>query len=316
MPRYKLTIAYDGTNFCGWQKQEPYANNEDATGEAAQPLVHRPLDPTNTVGRVRRDGEDRDRLKVRTVQEVVEQAVRAIVREPVNLHGASRTDSGVHAKGQVGAFTCSGDEPENGEPSSRSSGIGWPLSRGTDRLLRALNGRLPEDVMITAVEPIHQTFNPTTDADRKTYSYTFHTGHDRPLFDRHFVHHCWETLDSERMHRAAQHLVGEHDFVSFAAANHGRLTTVRTIFSCNVLRIPAPSADPLATERIRIEVCGSGFLYNMVRIIAGTLLEVGRGRMPESVIPTIIAGKDRRAAGPTLPPTGLCLEWIKYRQPN
>lgn len=145
------------------------------------------------------------------------------------------------------------------------------------------------------------------------------------MWDRNYVHHIYDALDVAAMQRAAAHFVGEHDFVAFAAANHARLTTVRTVFSCGVTATPiedATQAGPFAhavpglapgpLQRVRIDISGSGFLYNMVRIISGTLVEVGRGRMDADAVPGIIAGLDRRAAGPTLPGRGLCLEWIRY----
>ena len=128
------------------------------------------------------------------------------------------------------------------------------------------------------------------------------------LWGRRYVHQIWDQLDVERMNDAAALFVGEHDFAGFAAANHGRLTTVRTIFGCSVTSL----GEVENGHRIRIDVSGSGFLYNMVRIIAGTLLDVGRNRIDIKDMPRIIASRDRRQAGPTLPPTGLCLEWIKY----
>ncbi len=286
MPRYRLTIAYQGTDFCGWQKQEPPAPAQDepltTAMAAAAPSPTRP-----------------GRLILRTVQGVVEQAVRQVVREPVELTGASRTDSGVHALGQVAAFTCSGE--------GASFGIGWPESRSIESLRRAINGKLPADVIITQISLTHDSFNPISDCQSKAYSYTLLVSRDRPLWDRHFVHQVWEPLQLDLMQQAAEQLVGEHDFASFAAAGHGRLSTVRTILSCKV--------HQHAENRMQIVVSGTGFLYNTVRIIAGTLIEVGKNRIHPSDIPKIIEAKDRTRAGPTLPPTGLRLEWIKYPQP-
>ncbi len=288
MPRYKLTIAYDGTDFCGWQKQEP----SDGPGVPESMIVGR------------QDRADGARVQLRTVQHIVEQAVCEIVRERVTLKGSSRTDAGVHARGQVAAFSCSGDDPEPHTEAGSPRGAGWPLSRGTERLVRALNGRLPDDVLITEARAVPPTFDPTGDTVAKGYSYTIHASRERALWDRRYVHQVWEPLDVAAMNAAAAGLVGEHDFSAFAASGHGRLTTVRTIFSCGV-------SSP-ATDRVRIDVSGSGFLWNMVRIIAGTLVNVGRGRLSPDDIPAIIASRDRARAGPTLPPTGLCLEWIRY----
>ena len=125
----------------------------------------------------------------------------------------------------------------------------------------------------------------------------------RPLTKRHTVYHCWTPLDISLMADAAERLVGTHDFEGFAAVHHGRTTTVRTVLRCEVLT-DAPE--------IHIVVEGTGFLYNMVRIIAGTLVEVARGRFTPEVIDRIIESCDRRQAGPTLPPQGLCLEWVKH----
>lgn len=281
MPRYRLTIAYDGTDFSGWQRQAPGQNPDEAGGEEA------PDEP-------------------RTVQGVVQSVARRVVREPVVLKGASRTDAGVHARGQVAAFTCS-DE-------------GWPRDRGVDRLARALNGKLPPDVCIVGVEDVTRpegvpAFDPVGEARAKAYSYTIHAmgmGEGslgvRPVFDRRFVTLVWERLDLEAMARAAERFVGEHDFAAFAAAGHGRLTTVRTILSCGV----TDEGERDGGRRVRLDVVGTGFLYNMVRIMAGTIVEAGAGRLRPEAIDDVLRSGDRRNAGPTLGPEGLCLEWIRY----
>lgn len=348
MPRYKLTIAYDGTDFCGWQKQEPFAPGGGEPRPPDQVAVPDPvrlgskiLETAEAMGL--REGEARARIALRSVQHVVEKTVREIVREPVVLMGASRTDAGVHARGQVAAFTCTGEEErtrsaseelasganadrptpqpppsgkglEEGSPSGVPRGIGWPVSRGVDRLMRAINGRLPDDVQVVGVEVATPDFDPIRGAVAKAYSYTLHVDPPpprgmamRPLWDRKYVHQVWDDLDVVAMREAAGRIVGEHDFAAFAAAGHGRLTTVRTVFSCDVSEGVVEGA-----RRVRIDVSGSGFLYNMVRIIAGTLVEAGRGRMTPDAVSAAIASKDRRNAGPTLPPTGLCLEWVRY----
>ncbi len=314
MPRYKLTIAYEGTDYCGWQKQEPpapwaLAHHAGADGqtEAAPP------GDTREVGLGRKSIEelpDRPgRVALRTVQHVLERAVREVVREPIELLGSSRTDSGVHARGQVAAFTCSGDLAPGEEPDpARKSPTGWPLARGVDRLMAAINGRLPEDCLVTAAEAVPLEFHPIADTISKGYSYTFHAAKVRALFDRRRVHHIWETLNVAAMQDAASRLVGEHDFAAFAAAGHGRLSTVRTVFACDI-STPEP-------DRVRVDISGSGFLWNMVRIIAGTLAEVGRGRMTPQAVSAALAGLDRTKAGPTFPAAGLCLEWIKFGPPG
>ncbi|GIK19781.1 MAG: tRNA pseudouridine synthase A [Phycisphaerales bacterium] len=309
VPRYKLTIAYEGTAFHGWQKQEP---PNPAVNPGAAPVP---------AGSEAREG----RAVLRTVQEIVERAAREVVREPVRLAGASRTDAGVHARGQVAAFTCSGDEGGGGEgdgggTEAASRGrSGWPVARGLDRLRLAVNARLPEDVLVTGVEVVPEAFDPIADARAKAYSYTILCSEDRPLWERRWVFHSWRTLNAGAMDRAARLLVGEHDFAAFAAAGHGRQTTVRTIFDCRVRVVDGlagvpggNTGSPASGALIRIDVSGSGFLYNMVRIIAGTLHEVGRGKMDVASMPEILASRDRRRAGPTLPPAGLCLEWVRY----
>src|SRR5262245_30291723 len=246
-----------------------------------------------------------ERRRLRTVQEIVQRAVAEVVRERVELIGASRTDSGVHARGQVAAFSC---EPRSEETESagdgESRGVGWPLARGADRLMTALNGRLPEDVLIVACEAVPHGFDPVADCVSKGYSYTIHASRTRALWDRRHVHEVWEPLDIAAMQAAAKRIEGEHDFAAFAAAGHGRLTTVRTVFSCTTERA--------GEERVRIDVTGNGFLWNMVRIIAGTLIEAGRGRLSPDDVSRAIESKDRRNAGPTMPAKGLCLEGVRY----
>jgi len=259
MPRYRLTVAYDGTNFHGWQKQCT------AGGDAA--------------------------VDIRTAQGVLEQAVRETVREPVNVLGASRTDAGVHAVGQAAAFTCDSE-------------------MDTDRLCAAINARLPDDMQVRRARIVPADFSPISDALAKGYRYRIAWGRGvrggppRPLFGRFTTFWTPYDLDPARMNLAARQLVGEHDFASFTRVGQERESTVRTIHDCRVV-----ASRP---RRLHIHVAGDGFLYNMVRIIAGTLLEVGRGRTDPESMGEIVAAADRRAAGPTLPPQGLCLMWIKY----
>lgn len=245
------------------------------------------------------------RVALRTVQAVVEKAVREVVREEISLFGASRTDSGVHARGQVAAFTTSDD------PEQISKGSGWPSERGTEPLLRAINGRLPDDVLVTGIEEVAGGFDPVGDCVGKGYSYTIHASRTRPLWDRRYVQQVWDSLDLRLMQVAAEALVGEHDFAAFAAAGHGRQTTVRRIYSCTVTDVTGAGLSSGA--RLRIDVSGNGFLWNMVRIIAGTLAEAGRGRLTVDDIREALSTGDRRKAGPTMPPGGLCLEWVMYK---
>ncbi len=255
MRRYALTIAYDGTDFNGWQKQ---------AGESASTL--------------------------RTVQAIVERAVVESVREPIELIGASRTDSGVHALAQIATFSTTDDR--RGPPD--------------ERLALAINSRLPEDVLVTSCRPAHESFHPMRHCIAKGYRYTVFASPDRPLWNRRYVHHVYVPLDASAMTDAARELVGEHDFAAFAAAGHGRASTIRTVHDCAV--------RSLDEHTIAIDVSGDGFLYNMVRIIAGTLVEVGKGRMTSAEVAAALESRDRRNAGPTLPPEGLRLEWIRYPQ--
>lgn len=278
MPRYKITVAYDGTLFHGWQRQRAPADGLNELEAASDEPAMEAEEDSNPSS------------PIRTVQEVLERAVRHVVREQVDVVGASRTDAGVHARGQVAAFTTSTEIP-------------------VEKLPRAITSRLPEDVQVTHAEIVPEDFDPIRGAIAKGYRYRIAHGCARgpqPLFDRHVVLRCPHKLDAARMNEAARLLLGEHDFSSFARINHGRESAVRTIFDCQVLAT--------RRRRLHIDVAGSGFLYNMVRIIAGTLVEIGRHRKEPDEIVRILEAKDRRAAGPTLPPTGLCLMWIKYRE--
>ncbi|TVQ60974.1 MAG: tRNA pseudouridine(38-40) synthase TruA [Phycisphaerales bacterium] len=267
--RYALTIAYDGTDFHGWQKQYRAAPPEAPLPEGAE-----------------RDASGR--IVLRTVQSVVERAVRESVREPVELRGASRTDAGVHALAQCAVFTTS--DERQGAPD--------------DRLAMAINARLPDDALVTEARRVHPTFDPIGHCVAKGYRYTLHVSPDRPLWNRHYAHHVHVPLDVDAMREGASRLVGQHDFAAFAAAHHGRKSTVRTVLAC-VVQQPNDTA-------ITIDISGDGFLYNMVRIVAGTLVDVGRGRMTPDDVGAALASLDRRNAGPTLPPQGLRLEWIRH----
>ncbi len=250
--RYKLTMAYDGTAFHGWQKQTPP-----------------------------------DGPPLRTVAGVVEDALQRVLRQPIALVGTSRTDAGVHAKGQVAHFDAQ------------------PTPIPLEKLTKAINSRLPDDVEVLAAKPVPNTFDAISDATSKQYCYRIYNTARRPLHQRHCVWHCWTPLDIAAMAAAAARLVGTHDFEGFAAAHHGRSSTIRTVLRCDVT-----TDDP----EVHIVIEGTGFLYNMVRIIAGTLVEIGRGRFEPGVIDRVLASRDRRQAGPTLPARGLCLEWVKHGQ--
>ena len=255
MPRFRLLVAYDGTDFHGWQRQEPP-----------------------------------DAPALRTVQGVLEEAVATALGGPrVPVMGASRTDAGVHAVGQVAAFTADTRIP-------------------IDRLAMAITARLPEDVCVHRAEEVHAGFDPISDCVSKCYRYTIAHGVAAPdpalLFARRTTWVTRHRLDVAAMRAVAERLTGTHDFAAFAQANHGRESTVRSVFGCTVHE-PAPG-------RAVVEVSGNGFLYNMVRIIAGTLVEAGRGRIGAAEVDAALAERDRAKVGPTLPPHGLRLEWVRY----
>lgn len=244
MRRIRLTIAYDGTDYCGWQKQ---------------------------------DGAP-------SVQETVEDAIRKLTGEPAEVIGASRTDSGVHALGQTAVFDTESPVP-------------------ADRFVPALNSFLPDDIRITESEEVPESFHPRFDAHKKRYEYRIFIGNVCPPMRFRYVHHLREVPDVTAMQEAASYIVGTHDFTSFCAAGAQVKTKVRTVTSIQVEK---------AGDEIVIAVEGDGFLYNMIRIIAGTLVNAGLGRTKPAEIPDIITGMDRSLAGPTLPAKGLCLCKIWY----
>jgi tRNA pseudouridine38-40 synthase len=244
----KLTIAYDGSEYHGWQMQ-----------------------PGCT-----------------TVQGVLREALRSLLGPHARVCGASRTDAGVSALGQVGLMQIDTPVP-------------------TENLAKAITDRLPEDMAIVKAEDVPMGFDVIGDVKSKLYRYTLFAGPIRPVLN---MKHCWHIptrLDILAMGVAAGLLVGKKDFKSFAAAADHREDSVRTIFRCEV------TDEPTADGRwVHVEVEGDGFLYNMVRNIVGTLVDVGVGRWPPEKISEILEARDRRAAGPIAPPNGLCLMWIKY----
>ena len=260
LQRLKLTIAYRGTRYHGWQQQSV---NEKYKGAPPPPGEGLP-----------------------TIQEIVAKAITSVVRHPVQLVGSSRTDAGVHAKGQLAHFDT--DQTQ------------IPL----EGMRRAVNHALPEDILVRGIEPVPPSFNAVTSTISKRYQYFVWNAADRPLFIPDLAMHRWQPLDVGAMARAAATLVGTHDFASFAKPGHGRANTVRTILACDVSH---------RAPRLVIGVEGTGFLWNMVRIIAGTLIEVGIGRYAPQQLADMLAARDRRSAGSTAPPHGLYLQWIKTR---
>lgn len=240
--RIRLTVAYDGTNYCGWQMQN------------------------NGV----------------TIESELNRCLSELFGEDIKVIGASRTDSGVHAKGNIAVFDTGARMP-------------------AEKVSYALNQRLPEDIRIQRSEEVAQDWHPRHCESRKTYEYRIYRGKFPMPVKRLYSYFTYHDLDVEKMQKAAAFLVGEHDFKSFCQTGAQVETTVRTIY---VLEVEEQGQD------VVIRVCGNGFLYNMVRIIAGTLMEVGQGKRNWDSMPQLLDVKDRQQAGPTAPAHGLML--VKY----
>lgn len=221
-----------------------------------------------------------------TVQGALAAAIRQVSGEDVLPKGASRTDAGVHALDQVAAFTSL---------SGHSAEV-WT---------RALNATLPPDIAVREGRGVPPEFDPVAAAVRKRYRYRIHDAAWKPVLDRQLVWRWRGRLDESRMHAAAAALVGEHDFTSFETTPSTRLSKVRTIHALDVFR--PPLANDAAGAEVWVEVEGNGFLYNMVRIIAGSLVMVGAGRRSPEWLAAALAARSRPAAGPTAPPQGLVL---------
>ena len=262
MRTFKLTIAYDGTAYEGWQVQ--------------------PGRPT--------------------IQESLEAAIERVTADRVRTVASGRTDAGVHAIGQVVGFQAN-------------------TSLDGEVLRRALNANLPRDIAVLAAVEAPAGFHPIRDARRKRYRYIVHDGEVRDVFTRRFAwRYPYGRLDVAAMQRAAEPLVGRHDFCSFQTSGAERKTSVRNVFELTVRRgspteevLPAVPAEARRHQDwITLEIEADGFLYNMVRAIVGTLAEVGRGARPETWPADVLAARDRRAAGPTAPPHGLFLVNVTY----
>ena len=244
MKRVKIVVAYDGTNYCGWQVQ-----------------------PNGL-----------------SVQEVLEKHLSDLLGEEIRITGASRTDAGVHALGNVAAFNTS-------------------ARMAADRISFAMNTRLPADIRIQGSSEVPPDFHPRFTVTVKTYEYRIL---NRTFADptRRLNSYFWYgPLDVDAMRQAASYLVGTHDFKSFATAKPEVTDTVRTIYETSLEK---------EDDLIRFRITGNGFLYNMVRIITGTLLEVGKGDYPPEKVKEILAAKDRKMAGATARPEGLTLVQIRY----
>ncbi|MFC1739474.1 tRNA pseudouridine(38-40) synthase TruA, partial [Planctomycetota bacterium] len=220
----------------------------------------------------------------RTIQGKITEAIEKLLGCEVKVSGASRTDAGVSALGQAAVIQIDSPVP-------------------TGNLAKAITDRLPADIAVTEAVEVPRNFDVTASVKSKLYRYTIHTGTDRPVMQIRNLWHLPTELDVDAMNKAATFLIGKKDFKSFASAGDKRENSVRKIFQCKV------SSE---NNRIYIDVEGNAFLYNMVRNIVGTLVEVGAGRMKPEKIKQILEAKDRTAAGPLAPAQGLCLIWIKY----
>ena len=223
-----------------------------------------------------------------TLQGALERALLRLTGESIRVVASGRTDAGVHARGQVVSFRTASTLP-------------------AEVFVRALNDILPKDVAVLAAADAPEDFHAIRAAKSKRYRYVLHDGRLPDVFLRRYAWHVWRRLDEAAMARAAAPLRGRHDFSSFATLGSPRKTSIRTVSDLMVARLPSPDADV-----IHIEVEADGFLYNMVRSIVGTLVEVGRGARPESFPAEALAACDRRAAGPTAPPQGLILLGVTY----
>ncbi len=244
MKRVELTVAYDGTNYSGWQLQ-PNGN---------------------------------------TIEAELNRALSDLLREPVQVIGSSRTDAGVHSRGTRAVFDTNARMP-------------------AEKMCFGLNERLPEDITILCSREVGLDFHPRKQNSKKTYEYRIYNAKlPHPLY-RLYDYFFYVPLDVEKMQQAADYLVGEHDFKSFCSVKTQVQDTVRTLYELNVRR---------EGEEVIIRVCGNGFLYNMVRILAGTLIKVGVGSIEPEQMPEILRGRNRSLAGPTAPAHGLTLYSYEY----
>lgn len=251
----KLLIEYNGAGYQGWQSQK--------TG--------------------------------RTLQDVIRAAIASITGEDIRLTGASRTDAGVHAFGQVAAF---------------STGSGLP----PETIRRALNAKLPSDIRILSAEETTAEFHPRYDAARKSYFYLISTSRVRSAFLHPYLWYVAADLDLDPMRVAAASLIGEHDFSAFRGSGCGAKTTIRSVSSLDIFRTREISfmTATIPGDFIRIRIEANAFLRHMVRNIVGTLADVGSGKTSPEEFSRILASGDRTQAGPTAPPQGLFLEQLIY----
>ena len=242
--RILLRVAYDGTNYHGWQVQP----------------------------------------NAKTIEGELNRVLTQLTGEKIQVTGASRTDAGVHALGNVAVFDTASKIP-------------------AEKFSYALNQRLPEDIVIQSSLQVADDFHPRYCNSTKTYEYKILNRRFPDPLKRLYTHFVYMPLDVDKMKKAAEYIVGEHDFASFCSAGSQVESTVRTVYSLSVNK---------RDDVISIRITGNGFLYNMVRIIVGTLMKVGLGVYPPEHIKEIIDAKDRYAAGPKAPARGLTLVEIKY----
>ncbi|MBS0211007.1 MAG: tRNA pseudouridine(38-40) synthase TruA [Planctomycetes bacterium] len=244
---FKLTIAYDGTNYCGWQYQ-----------------INGP-----------------------SIQAAFEAALAKVTSERIRVTASGRTDSGVHAIGQVISFVSN-------------------TTLDADKLLMALNSELPEDIVVHQSEQVELSFHAIREARRKRYRYVLQDGRSSDIFRRQYSWHIPQQLDVALMDQAAQAWAGTHDFSAFQATGSQRLSTVRTV---NDLFVRRSEAD---VNTVEFEIEADGFLYNMVRTMVGTLVQIGRHRKPVEWAAEVLAGRSRREAGIRAPAGGLFLVSVTY----
>ena len=241
-----LRVAYDGTDYCGWQLQ--------------------PGRPT--------------------IEAVLNETLSSLLGESIVVKGASRTDSGVHSLGNVAVFDTNTQIP-------------------ADKISYALNQRLPDDIVIQESAEVAADFHPRYCDSRKTYEYRILNRRFPLPTERRDSYFYYRKLDVEAMQKAAEYFVGTHDFASFCSVHAQTETTVRTVYTCAVEKVG---------DMINIRITGAGFLYNMVRIIAGTLIEVGYGARQPDDMQTVLAACSRSAAGPTAPAHGLTMIGIEFEK--
>ena len=245
MRNIKLRIEYDGKEFNGWQKQPTKLN----------------------------------------IQGTIEQAIKIVTGEDVDLNASGRTDAGVHAFGQVANFKTNSNIP-------------------IDKIAIALNSNLKKSIRIISAEEVEERFHSRLSCKKKTYRYVINNSEFSSAIHRNLETHIPQKLDINKMKEAAKYFEGEHDFKAFKSSGTSSKSSIRIIYKAEIIEMP--------NNRIYIELTGNGFLYNMVRIISGTLVDVGVGKIEPEDIKRIIESKDRMLAGKTLPPNGLYLVSVEY----